>query len=316
MNADPSMLSDEQGNLVRGCPCYREFGEEKVCLNSDSVLPINAISVDPSFFVKLESKDQLDAFQSNNKSMCYLVIFLDRDEGFCYCVSQNQRICINKKDVKVSEIDSALQFVTSTEKSRDGVLCSDCLYRYLITLGESSNDFLTDREREEIIATYVRELAMNMAVQLSNYKTDETSSEFNDYLWKYLREINRSRSHWASMILNLKKVEAEKELVELIEAYSTLARLESVFIFQVLSLDDPSNETDPLSSLRFMVGVSEKVITVNNTIRELTNSLTERNALPDKIKEMLSKYSEERKTTEYKFSNLVSALHRIDTRTT
>ncbi|MHA3963716.1 MAG: hypothetical protein AM325_009265 [Candidatus Thorarchaeota archaeon SMTZ1-45] len=316
MNTDPNILPDEHVHLVRGCPCYREFGEEKVCLNSDSVFPINAISVDPSFFVKLVSKDQLGAFQSNNKNMCYLLMLLDRNEGFCYCVSQNQRISINKKDVKVSEIDSALQFVTSTEKSRDGVLCSDCLYRYLRTLGESSVDFLTDSEREEIIATYVRELATNLAVQLSNYETSEGVSDFNDHLWKYLREINRSRSHWASMILNLKKTEAEDELVELIEAYSTLARLESVFIFQVLSLDDPDNETDPLSSLRFMVGTSEKVISVSNSIRELTNRLMELNALPDKIQEMLSKHSEARKATEYKFSNLVSALHKIDARTT
>jgi hypothetical protein len=301
---------------VRGCPCYREFGEEKVCLNNDSVFPINAISVDPSFFSQLDSRTQLEEFKSDNKSMCYLLMFLERDEGFCYCVSQNQRICINDKNVKVSDIDNALQFVTTSEKSRDGVFCSDCLYRYLRTLGESSEGFLTDDEKEEIIATYVHELATNMAIQLSSYSVKEDSSDFNDHLWDYLREINRSRSHWASMILNLKRDGAEEDLIELVDAYRTLARLESVFLFQVLSLDDPSDETDPLSVLRIMVGVSEKVISVNNLIRERTNSLIERDALPDNIREMLSQHSEARKTTEYKFSNLVSALHNIDTHTT
>ena len=230
-------------------------------------------------------------------------------------MSQNKRIRINDKDVKVSEIDSALQFVTSSEKSRDGVLCSDCLYRYLRTLGESSEGFLTDDERQEIIATYVRELATNMAIQLSGFKVSEDPSDFNDHLWRYLREINRSRSHWTSMLLNLKRAGVEEDLIELIDAYTTLARLESVFLFQVLSLDDPSDETDPLSILRFMVGVSEKVVTVNDLIREKTNSLTERDALPANIREMLSQHSEARKTTEYKFSNLVSALHNIDTHT-
>ena len=318
MNVDQNALSDSEdgpSHLVKGCPCYREFGDEKVCLNNDSIFPINAISVDPGFFSQLDSRPLLEEFQSDNKSMCYLLMFLDREEGFCYCVSQNQRIHINEKAVKVSEIDSALQFVTSSEKSRDGVLCSDCLYRYLRTLGESSEGFLTDDERQEIIATYVRELATNMAMQLSGYEGDRNPLEFNDHLWSYLREINRSRSHWASMILNLRKTKTEEDLIDLVDSYRTLARLESVFLFQVLSLDDPSDETDPLSILRFMVGVSEKVITVNNSIRERTNSLVERDALPDNIREMLAQHSEARKTTEYKFSNLVSALHNIDTHT-
>ena len=277
--------------------------------------PINAISVDPSFFSQLDSQRHIEEYKSDNKSMCYLLMFLDREGGFCYCVSQNQRISINENDVKVSEIDSALQFVTTSEKSRDGVLCSDCLYRYLMTLGESSEGFLTDDEKQEIIATYVRELATNMAIQLSGYEGSDETIDFNTHLWNYLREINRSRSHWASMMLNLKQAGVEEDLLELIDSYRTLARLESVFLFQVLSLDDPSDETDPLSVLRFMVGVSEKVITVNNLIRERTNSLIDRNALPDNIREMLAQHSEARKTTEYKFSNLVSALHNIDTHT-
>ena len=316
MIGNPSMPTDsidDSNQLVKGCPCYREFGDEKVCLNNDSILPINAISVDPSFFNQLGSKVTLEEYKSDNKSMCYLLMFLDRDEGFCYCVSQNQRVRISNKDVRVTEIDNALQFVTTSEKNRDGMLCSDCLYRYLRTLGESSEGFLTDDERTEIIATYVRELATNMAIQLSGYAEGDKTEQFNDYLWNYLREINRKRSHWASMILNMMKTGASDELIELIDSYRTLARLESVFLFQVLSLDDPSDKTDPLSVLRFMVGVSEKVIAVNNLIRERTNNLLERNAIPDNVREMLSHHTDERKTTEYKFSNLVSALHKIDT---
>ena len=319
MNIDPSTLSgSSEGptHLVRGCPCYREFGEERVCLNNDSVYPINAISVDPSFFNQLESRPLLEEFRSDNKSMCYLLMFLDRDEGYCYCVSQNQRIRINHKDVKVTEIDNALEFVTSSEKSRDGVLCSDCMYRYLITLGESSDAFLTDSEREEIVANYVRALATNMAIELSNYERGDKSLELNDHLWNYLREINRSRSHWASMVLNLKKNRADKEVIGLIHAYRTLARLESVFLFQVLSLDDPNEETDPLNILKFMVGVSERVISINNQIREKTNMLLEKKALPSNIHEMLIRHSQKRKRMEYRFINLVSALHKIDTQTT
>ncbi|MFX1485171.1 MAG: hypothetical protein ACFFCP_18480, partial [Promethearchaeota archaeon] len=118
MNLDSAELigHDDATNIIRGCPCYREFGEEKVCLNNDSVYPIRAISVDPSFFNALRSRADMDEFASDNDAMCYLVTFLDRVEGHCYCVSQNKRIRINNKDVKASEIDRALQFVTSSEK--------------------------------------------------------------------------------------------------------------------------------------------------------------------------------------------------------
>ncbi|MHA2157924.1 MAG: hypothetical protein ACXABN_07935 [Candidatus Thorarchaeota archaeon] len=318
MNSNPTELidfTDGVTHIVRGCPCYREFGEEKVCLNNDSVYPIRAISVDPSFFNTLQSKNNLEEFASTNDAMCYLVTFLDREEGYCYCVSQNQRIRINKQDVKSSEIDRALQFVTSSEKHRDGVLCSDCLYRYLRTLGESSEGYLTDEERKDIIVSYVRNLANTMAMQLSGFDETNSSNDFQEHLPTYINELNRSRSHWISMIRNLKNTSADKDLVQLIDSYSTLSRLESVFLFQVQTLENEEEETHPLDALHFMVNISERVMSVNDEIRERSIELMNRNALPDSIQEMLSRHTQKRKETEYRFSNLVSVLNEIDSNT-
>ena len=321
MNLDSARLiqsKDEETHIVRGCPCYKEFGStERVCLNYDDVLPIRAISVDPSFFNTLNSKSNLKEFASNNESMCYLVIFLDRAEGFCYCVSQNQRIRINNQDVKVSEIDSALQFVTSTEKDRDGVLCSECLYRYLRTLGESSEGFLSDEERNDIIVSYVRDIADKIARQLCGYEEKGKNNvlEFREHLKEYIRELNRNRSHWTSMIRGLKKDNANDKLIQLIELYRTLSRLESIFLFQVQALQEESEESDPLSVLQFMVSISEKVMRINDEIRELTNNLVETKSLPENIQEMLVQHSEKRMKTEYRFSNLVSVLQEIDSHT-
>ncbi|MFW9807788.1 MAG: hypothetical protein ACFFE6_00280 [Candidatus Thorarchaeota archaeon] len=321
MNLDSARLfesKDEETHIVRGCPCYKEFGStEKVCLNCDDVLPIRAISVDPSFFSSLDSRSNLKEFASDNETMCYLVIFLDRVEGFCYCVSQNQRIRINNQDVKVSEIDSALQFVTSTEKDRDGVLCSECLYRYLRTLGESSEGFLSNEERNDIIVSYVRDIADKIAKQLSSFEEGENDNalEFREHLKDYIRELNRNRSHWTSMIRGLKKENADEDLIQLVELYRTLSRLESIFMFQVQSLDNESEESDPLSVLQFMVSISEKVMRINDEIRDLTNYMVERDSLPENIQEMLMQHTEKRKKTEYRFSNLVSVLQEIDSHT-
>ena len=320
MNLDPTNLVEpkEVTHIVRGCPCYKEFGgTEKVCLNNESVLPIRAISIDPSFFDSLHSKNNLEEFESDNETMCYLVTLLDRDDGFCYCVSQNQRIRINNQDVKASEMDIALQFVTSLGKSRDGVLCSDCLYKYLRTVGQGSEGFLTDNERNEIVVSYVRNIANTMAMQLSGYTNLDSSTgrDFSEHIPVYTRELKKSRAYLTSMIRNLKKTDVDTDLIQLIDAYSTLSRLESVFLFQVQTIDDESEKVGPLDTLQFMVSISEKVMSINDEIREKTNNLMEKEAFPDNIQEMLSIHSQKRKTTEYRFSNLVSMLNEIDSHT-
>ncbi len=297
---------------MRGCPCYREFGDEKVCLNNDDVIPINAISVDPSFFEQIDRIEDLAEYKSDKESMCYLLMYLDRKGGFCYCISQGQRININKKDVKTTEIDSALQFVTNTDKNRDGVICSDCLYKYIRTLGEASDGFLSDSEREEIVASYVRDVSTRMAAELSGYSSNGIAEEdYEQHVRMYIKRLNETRSQWAALTTKLKESNADKNLTELVDYYRALYRLEAIFLFQVLSLDESMEESDSLETLRFMVGVSEKVIEISDQIREKTNLLLERKAMSDELQESLRKHSEKRKQTEYKFSNLVRVLSEI-----
>jgi len=321
-NLDTSQGRGKKGvrRLVKGCPCYKEFAgldKEKICLNNDDILPINAISVDPSFFEQIESVDDLGQYKSDSDCMCYLLIYLDRKEGYCYCVSRGQRININGKDVKTSEIDSALQFVTSTEKSRDGVVCSDCLYKYLRTLGEASTGFLTDAEREEIITSYVSEVSKRMAAELSNFTLDDTSDKaYEEHVKKYIKRINGSRSQWAALTSKLKQANADKTLIELVEHYRSFYRLEAIFLSQVLNLDTTSSEIDALSALKLMVSISEKVIQLSDMIREKTNDLIERKAMSDDLQERFKKHTEKRKNTEYRFSNLVKVLSEINAHTT
>ena len=304
-------------HVIKGCPCYRQFGDEKVCLNNDDVFPINAISVDPSFFEQIEAIDEINEYKSDKPSMCYLLMFLDRTGGLCYCISQGQKIVINKKDVKTSEIDSALQFVTTTDRNTDGVVCSDCLYRYLRTLGEASEGFLTDSEREELVASYVRDVSTRMAAELSGYSANSYSDEkYVQHVRMYIKKLNQTRAQWITLTTKLRDKNGDKVLTDLVDHYRALYRLEAIFLFQVLSLDEPEEERDPLGTLRFMVGVSEKVIHLSDLIREKTHDLLERKAMSDELQDSLRKHSEKRKETEYKFSNLVKILSEISAHST
>ena len=179
-------------------------------------------------------------------------------------------------------------------------------------MGESSEGYLTDEERKEIIVSYVRNLANTLAIQLSDFDETDDSNNFKKHLPTYINELNRSRSHWISMIRNLKNAGADEDLIQLIDLYSTLSRLESVFLFQVQTLEE---DTHPLDTLHFMVNISESVMRVNDEIRERSNELLNRDALPDNIQEMLSQHTQKRKETEYRFSNLVSVLNEIDSNT-
>ena len=112
MGLDSSVVERTSGigsRIVRGCPCLKEFGREKVCLNNDDVVPITTITIDPVFFGNATSIEDLTELRSNSESMCYCLVFLDNDKEHTYCVSQGQLVKINGRPVKASEIQAALQ---------------------------------------------------------------------------------------------------------------------------------------------------------------------------------------------------------------
>ncbi|TFG26500.1 hypothetical protein EU527_19675 [Candidatus Thorarchaeota archaeon] len=279
------------------------------------MFPINAISVDPSFFEQIDTLEELDTFKSDRESMCYLLIYLDRKGGYCYCVSQGQKISINEKDIKTSEIDSALQFVTTTEKSRDGVICSDCLYKYLRTLGEASEGFLTDSERQEIIASYVKEVSSRLAAEICGISESTGTEQYERHLKRYINKLNKSRSQWAALSMKIKEEGADEILSRLVEYYRALYRLEAIFLTQTLALNEPSDQSDPLQTLQFMVGISEKVIKLSDQIRETTQEIIKKQSMSHDIQETLKKHAERRQKTEFKFINVVKILSEIDSHT-
>ena len=145
--------SDDCIRLVQGCPCYREFGDESVCLNNDDILPISSISVDPRFFVSLSSHADLAEFKSDKEDMCYLLINLNKDDGHAYCVSRSKILTINNQPIHASDIENALQFVPISGVGDNHVICSSCLYKYLVTLSDVFGEIVSEEERNQIISS-------------------------------------------------------------------------------------------------------------------------------------------------------------------
>ncbi|TFG07375.1 hypothetical protein EU522_00775 [Candidatus Thorarchaeota archaeon] len=314
----PSTRSSPGDNpkLVRGCPCYKEFGVEKVCLNNDDVLPINSISVDPGFFGQTNSIDDLAAFNSDNPSMCYLLIYLDEESGHTFCVSQGQELLINSKAVSTTEIQAALQFVLASEKASDGIVCSSCLYKYLMTLGETFEDLLSEGERAELISGYVKEFTTEMAIYLSGASSIGSEPENLEIINSRISELVKLRGECARLIQSLRDRNAETSLLKLVDAYRTLFRLEAVFLFQVVTLRESADQNVSVDLIRFMVEMAERVLYAIDEIRESTIRILEKDHMPADLKEFLNRHAEIRKSTEARFTDLIRILGEIETRST
>lgn len=305
---------EESIKLVKGCPCYKEFGPEKVCVNNDDVQPISSISIDPTFFGLMGSREGLAEFKSNNESMCYLLISLDHQNGWAYCISQGKQLKINNRDILASDIQDALQFVSTKDMSADGAVCSSCLYKYLVTLSSVFSDMLSDVERSEAIKAYVKRTALRMAMDLDKAAKEEDLKDeetLQRHVRKQITELIRLKSELNSLISEVKRREESQELVDLCEQYKLLTRLYTVFLFQVLTLAEAEDEPVALGALKFMVGVAGRTVDLNNRIRENTHSLEESGRIPVWARSILDKHASARKRNEQRILNLARVLSQV-----
>ena len=312
-----AMAGPFSGNnrFVKGCPCLKEFGSEKVCLNNDDVVPIVTIAIDPIFLGNATSSTDLANLKSDNESMCYLLIFLDADADHTYCISQGQKIRINSQNVKASEILAALQFVTTTEQASDGIACSSCLYKYLVTLGETFDDVLSEAERSELISAYVKNITSQMATELIGSDTTTDPEVIDELVNSRINKLLTLRIAWASILHDLNRDNGDRKLIDLIRRYRQLARFETIFLFQVSTLRESEDKEVSLGLLRFMVDVSERIVRLIALIRDSTHSVAESSNVPKHIHDLLDEQIEYRNRTEEWFTNLVKLLNTIEIRT-
>ncbi|MFW9845521.1 MAG: hypothetical protein ACFFD6_02140 [Candidatus Thorarchaeota archaeon] len=318
MGLDSSLMTGALGGnsrLVKGCPCLKEFGEEKVCLNNDDVIPVTSIVVDPMFLGDAASVEDIANLKSDNESMCYLLVYLDSVNDQTYCVSQGNMLRINNREVKASEIQAALQFVTTSEQASDGIVCSACLYKYLVTLGDTFDDVLTETERTELVSKYIRDITTQMASDLIGTNEDTDPEIFDELVSSRINQLMALRTFWASLLHDLKVDGEDERLIRLVDQYRQLSRLETVFLFQVTTLRESDDKQVSIGLLRFMIEVAERVIRVVTNIRESSHDLLETVYVPIHIQKLLENQTESRNQTEEWFTNLVRMLNTIEIRT-
>lgn len=288
----------------------KQFGDERVCINYDDILPIKSITIDPHFFAQFESVDDLKEYQSDNDGLCYGLLNLDPRDGKAYCVSQGKAVMINNHYVQAGDIRDALNFVVPTEMGNDDAICSSCLYKYLVTLTDVLQGLLSDSERGKVILTYAKDLVNRIANDLSQgvisfhrNSIDSEHEEFDTIIQKL------SEKHY-EIVTSLREPK-DDALRHLLDAYRKLYKLESVFLHQVVSLNQEEEEVSALTYLRLMVSTTRKILLLHDELRELNLTVLSQGEISSEQEEMLTRTNTTRQDAERDLRKLMPLLSEI-----
>ena len=308
--------------LVRGCPCYKVFGDEKLCVNNDSVLELDAIEIDPSIFSYHYDKDSMEEERATDGNVCYASIYINYPDNKVYCISQGWVLRIHEQDVPGNDLEDAMQFLSTKEISSSAEICSECLYKFILTLGDTFADALTEKEKTDEVKRYVDKFSLMIAVKHS--QTDEmmepigTEDDIENgvdhfqFLRNYLVQLLDQQKFWTSLGQELEVEKAEDWIRKLVSMRERLARLEFQFYSQTLQLRDISEFNMLIKMLQYVLKSSDEIIELNELIHSEIRSdkfsqLLERD---DRL-EPLAGYAEKSRTVEHNFGNILQILTRL-----
>ena len=312
--------------LVRGCPCYKVFGagsnSEKLCVNNDSVLEIEAIEIDPSIFSFHYDKDSMEEEQASEGNVCYASIYINYPNNKVYCISQGWILRIHGKDVPGNDLEDAMQFLSTKEISSSAEICSECLYKFILTLGDTFADALTEKEKTEEVKRYVDKFSLMIAVKHSQTDqmmepigTEEDIEEGVDhfqFLRNYLVQLLDQQNYWNRLGQELKEENANDWILDLISRREKLARLEFQFYSQTLQLRDINEFHMLIKVLQYVLKSSDEIIGLNELIHSEIRSERFRQLieLDDRL-DSLAGYAEKSRTIEHNFGNILQILTRL-----
>lgn len=308
--------------LVRGCPVYKVFGDERLCVNDDRVLEIEAIEIDPSIFSFHYDKDSMEEERATEGDVCYAAIYINYPDNKVYCISQGWILRIHGKDVPGDDLEDAMQFLSTKEITSSAEICSECLYKFILTLGDTFTDLLTEKEKTEEVKKYVDKFSLMIAVKHS--QTDQmmesigTEDDIEDgvdhfqFLRNYLVQLLDQQSYWSRLWQELEVEGAEPWILELVAMRERLARLEFQFYSQTLQLRDINQFNILIKMLQYVLKSSDEIIELNNRIHSEIRSkrFCELTEIDDRL-EILAGYSEKSRTIEHNFGNILQILTKL-----
>ncbi len=308
--------------LVRGCPCYKVFGDEKLCVNNDSVLEIDAIEIDPSIFSFHYNKDSMEEEQATDGNVCYASIYVNYPDNKVYCISQGWVLRIHGQDVPGNDLEDAMQFLSTKEISSSAEICSECLYKFILTLGDTFADALSEKEKTDEVKKYVDKFSLMIAVKHS--QTDdmmepigteddiEEGVDHFEFLRNYLVQLLDQQNFWNNLAQELSEEDAEEWIQNLVSKRERLARVEFQFYSQTLQLRDINEFHMLIKMLQYVLMSSDEILDLNESIHSEIRSdkfrqLTE---IDDRL-DTLTGYAEKSRTIEHNFGNILQILTKL-----
>ena len=308
--------------LVRGCPCYKVFGDEKLCVNDDSVLEIDAIEIDPSIFSFHFDMDSMEEERASESNVCYASIYINYPDNKVYCISQGWVLRIHGQDVPGNDLEDAMQFLSTKEISSSAEICSECLYKFILTLGDTFADALTEKEKTDEVKKYVDKFSLMIAVKHS--QTDEMMKPIGteddieegvdhfEFLRNYLVQLLDQQNFWNNLAQELGETDADEWVQNLVLMRVRLARLEFQFYSQTLQLRDVAEFNMLIKMLQYVLKSSDEIIDLNEAIHSEIRSekFRQLNERDDRLDALVG-YAEKSRTIEHNFGNIFQILTKL-----
>ncbi len=308
--------------LVRGCPCFKVFGDETLCINNDEILEVDVIEVDPAIFAFNLDKESMEKERAEEGNICYASIYINYPDNRVYCISQGWHLRIHGRDVPAQDLEDAMQFLSTKDMTASAEVCSECLYKFLLTLADTFADTMTKTEKAAEIKRYVDKFSLMIAVKHSHVDSlmkpigseddiDESVDHFA-FLREYLVQLIEQQQYWRDFEQSIIKEGAEDWLVQLIRNREMLARFEFQFYSQTLQLREVEDFNILIKMLSYILKTADEILRINNKIHDEIRSKRFKEKLKeDKRLEALAAYAEKSRIVEHNFGNILQILTRV-----
>jgi hypothetical protein len=298
------------------------FGNEKLCVNSDSVLEIESIEIDPSIFSFHYDKESMEEERATEGNVCYASIYINYPNNKVYCISQGWVLRIHGKDVPGNDLEDAMQFLSTKEITSSAEICSECLYKFILTLGDTFADTLTEKEKSEEVKKYVDKFSLmialkhsetdSMMVPIGTEEDIENGVDHFQFLRSYLVQLLDQQNYWVALGRELEQEDAEEWIRKLVAMRERLSRLEFQFYSQTLQLRDISEFNILIKMLQYVLKTSDEIVLLNEKIHaEIRSDRFCQLAEQDERMDALAGYAEKSRTIEHNFGNILQILSKL-----